>query len=72
MSAADYPDRVWITPPTGGAAPNVTSCARDGAQEYIRADIARDSIRMVVSVAEGFGLNPDELLAVLQKIEVKS
>ncbi len=72
MSAAEYPDRVWITPPADGNAPTVTSCARDEAKEYIRADIARDAIRLVVSVAEGFGLNPDELLAVLQKIEVKS
>lgn len=55
----DYPDRVWVTAPP---APSVTSCPRDDAQEYIRADIARDAIRLVVSIAEGYGVDRAQLL----------
>ena len=64
---SDYPDRVWITAPP---APTVTSCPREGAQEYIRADIARDAIRLVVSIAEGCGIDPAELLRLLRGVEL--
>lgn len=64
---SDYPDRVWITEHSHGI--SGTSCERDGAQEYIRADIARDAIRLVVSIAEGYGIDSAEMLRLLQSVQ---
>lgn len=67
MSDANaYPERVWITEHSHGF--EATPRQRDGAQEYIRADIARDAVCLVVTVAEGYGLDPAELLATLQSL----
>lgn len=66
-AVSDVLDRVWITEHSHGL--SATPCPRDGAQEYIRADIARDAIRLVVSIAEGAGVDPAGILRVLRAAE---
>lgn len=63
----DYPDRVWVTAPP---AHTVTSCPREGAHEYIRADIARDAIKMLAAeIADGYGIDRAEMLRILQSVD---